>query len=181
MKRAVNPCEKKARWSSFGRRLINLARPRCSRFSSPGQYRFLQGDYATSPEGRLATDQRAAPSSDSPKQHIGAWQARKYTIRRLGCGRRPVARPLHATYTRRRCCRMGRCWWPTASAAGTSRQYRGQKYTIRRAGAGRAPTSFNPGALATRRRCCVTARYLSQEDTPVAAPLARADLYKSAP
>ena len=45
-----------------------------------------------------------------------------------------------------------------------------QKYTIRRAGAGRAPTSFNPGALATRRRCCVTARYLSQEDTPVAAP-----------
>ena len=37
--------------------------------------------------------------------------------RRLGCGQPPAAWPLHATITRRHCCRMGRCWWPGASLA----------------------------------------------------------------
>jgi hypothetical protein len=32
------------------------------------------------------------------------------TIRRLGCGRRPAAWPLHVPHTGRHCCRMARCW-----------------------------------------------------------------------
>ena len=39
------------------------------------------------------------------------------TIRRLECGRRPAAWPLNATFTQRRCCRMGRCWWPAGTPA----------------------------------------------------------------
>src|SRR5207249_9061060 len=41
--------------------------------------------------------------------------ARNSTTRRLGCGRQRAAWPLNTTYTRRRCCRMGRCWWLGAS------------------------------------------------------------------
>ena len=44
------------------------------------------------------------------------WQALNCTIRRPGCGWRPVAWALYADHTRRPCCRMGRCWWPAASA-----------------------------------------------------------------
>ncbi len=51
----------------------------------------------------------------APTTTVRAQQALYYTIRRLGCGRRPAASLLNASITRRRCWRTGRCWWLAAS------------------------------------------------------------------
>ena len=60
----------------------------------------------------------------------GTHATAELTIRRLGGGGPFTARRSRASDTRRRCCRMDRCWWLAASVAMALWQVR--SYTIRR-------------------------------------------------
>ena len=115
---------------------------------------------------------------------VGFWQPRNYTIRQLGYGRRPATCPLHANNTRRRCCRMGRCWWPAVSTLLIAIDLiNAQNYTIRRPGSWTATArSVDLSAPLTirRRRCRNGLVLVSGGDTGFGA-LTSAELYNSAP